>query len=220
MLVIGAVTYPRRQAPPYAHIRTHTIRNIPANANGRRRPEVGASAGHHYICPATPVLQPFRRYFVPVSPTDDEIDDAIMKVIKDLNLQPNMIFPIMPVHAKLQRAGLTADQINRGLERVQGRGWLKGSSGPHWTLTTEGHEQFGPPPSNDEVERAILDGIGANNPAADTVFPIVPIKAKLQQAGFSSQQINDALTNMVEKGWLKAGAGRHWTITTAGHAEI
>jgi hypothetical protein len=157
---------------------------------------------------------------VPVPPTDDEIDDAIMEVIKVRKLQPNTIVPIMQVHMELQRAGLTADQINDGLERLQDRGWLKGSTGPHWTLTGEGHKQFAPPPSNDQVERAVLDQIATYNPAPDTIFPIMQIGVNLQQDGFSSDQVNDALKRMVEKGWLKAGGGPHWTITATGHREM
>lgn len=150
--------------------------------------------------------------------TNDQIEQMILDALKGYNLQPNTIFPIMPVHTKLQSAGLTSEEINGVLERMINKNWLKSSSGPHWTITQGGYDQLGTHLSDDQVEREILNVIKGYNPRPDEIFPVMQLQVKLPSIG--NTRINEALNRMVAKGWLKPGNGPHWKITAAGHAKL
>ena len=75
-------------------------------------------------------------------------------------------------------------------------------------------------PTIEDTKRAILDVISSYKVRPNEIFPIVQISVKLQERGFRNTDIDPALEQMVNDGWLLPSNGPHWTITESGFAQL
>jgi hypothetical protein len=69
--------------------------------------------------------------------SDDEVERAILDVIKSYNVGPGEIFPVAQVSLKLPSVG--HDRVNDALEAMVDKGLLERGRGPLWKITATGH---------------------------------------------------------------------------------
>lgn len=71
-------------------------------------------------------------------------------------------------------------------------------------------------PTNDEVERVILDEIQKYNVRVGEIFPIAQVISNAQTKNVSFEEVVSALERMVEKAWFEPMNGPHWRLLEGG----
>ena len=66
------------------------------------------------------------------------IERAILNAITAYQVRPGRTFPLLGVQIQVHQQGFPADDIDAALHAMQAKGWIKGASFTHFTLTDAG----------------------------------------------------------------------------------
>ena len=72
-------------------------------------------------------------------------------------------------------------------------------------------------PDNETTVNAIFHGIAAYNVRGGETFPLQGVATKLLNKGFKAEEINNALSSMVERGWLEVSGSPLARLTKLGY---
>lgn len=148
-------------------------------------------------------------------PTVEEVSGAIINVVKDMHIRVGDAVPVMMVQVKLG-SRYRADELNAAFAYMEGQGMIEEAPGNCIQLTQEG---YGPEPTTDEIERAILDEIGGFNLRPGQSIPFQAVWPNLMLKGYRSEEMQAATEGMRAKGYFESGDGLSF-LTDKGYAAV
>lgn len=148
-------------------------------------------------------------------PTPDETSVEILDIVKAMNVRAGETAPLMAIQQKLG-PDYRADDINAALAYMQENGLIEPARAGHIKLTQAG---YGPEPSSEEIQRAVLDVIGDYSIRPGEVLPTQGIAINLMKQGYSGQEIANAIDALAEQGMVEIKNSSPF-LTEAGFAKI
>ena len=109
-----------------------------------------------------------------------------------------------------------ADELNEAIQHLVAIGQLEASRSGHVRLTQAG---YGPEPSQDEIERTILDAVGEYGVRPGDAIPIQAIVPRMMERHYRNTEIAAGLDALRARNLLKEREGTLF-LTEAGFAEI
>jgi Mn-dependent DtxR family transcriptional regulator len=148
-------------------------------------------------------------------PTPEETGEAILQIMKDMNIRAGEVAPLMGIQVKLG-PNYRADDINAALTHLQQKDLIEPAQSGFIKLTQAG---YGPEPSLDEIAGAVLDVTGEYSIRPGDVLPTQGIAIKLMQRGYSGSEISSAIESLAADGLVELRDGTPF-LTTAGFESL
>jgi hypothetical protein len=149
-------------------------------------------------------------------PTPEALAAQIIRIMKeDYKARAGVIVPLPGIQTKLG-ISVRADDINAAVAYMLQEELIEGSRGKFIKLTDKG---YGEPPSNVEVQRAVLAVLKQLGIRSGDVLPLRPISQNLMTRGYTGDEIADALEALVADGRAEDQSGKIF-LTDKGFAAI
>ena len=88
------------------------------------------------------------------------------------------------------------------------------------SCSNQGRNSVATLPNITETTRAILDAIATYKARPGDIVPIMGIRLKLDEAGFHTDELTEALEDMINKGLIEISNGTFIKLTKTGFSEM